>query len=197
MRQRVQQLTEPGVMQIVAVTDPMQLGFYRQAMIGIRVTGDIARDRRQARRRCPPSTTSCSPPARSTSSPRSSARTTTTSSSCSTPRSARLAGVAVHRDVRLPETPQAVLQLGNAIDAIPSKGRHHDRHRPAVRERAARRRGRRTAAKAQRITSGCTSPGSSVLEDGTASRSSCAARATTSGTTAASGTSTASPACSS
>lgn len=30
-------------MQIVAVTDPMQLGFYRQAMIGIRVTGD-ARD---------------------------------------------------------------------------------------------------------------------------------------------------------
>ena len=27
-------------MQIVAVTDPMQLGFYRQAMIGVRVTGD-------------------------------------------------------------------------------------------------------------------------------------------------------------
>ena len=27
-------------MQVVAVTDPMQLGFYRQAMIGIRVTGD-------------------------------------------------------------------------------------------------------------------------------------------------------------
>lgn len=41
VRQRVQRLTEAGVMQIVAVTDPMQLGFTRQAMIGIRVSGDI------------------------------------------------------------------------------------------------------------------------------------------------------------
>ncbi|KNY06279.1 MULTISPECIES: Lrp/AsnC family transcriptional regulator [unclassified Microbacterium] len=40
VRQRVQRLTEAGVMQIVAVTDPMQLGFRRQAMIGIRVSGD-------------------------------------------------------------------------------------------------------------------------------------------------------------
>ncbi|HLS84870.1 MAG TPA: Lrp/AsnC family transcriptional regulator [Burkholderiales bacterium] len=40
VRQRVQKLTEAGVMQVVAVTDPMQLGFYRQAMIGVRVTGD-------------------------------------------------------------------------------------------------------------------------------------------------------------
>ncbi|WP_431807383.1 Lrp/AsnC family transcriptional regulator [Microbacterium paraoxydans] len=40
VRQRVQRLTESGVMQIVAVTDPMQLGFHRQAMIGIRVAGD-------------------------------------------------------------------------------------------------------------------------------------------------------------
>jgi Lrp/AsnC family transcriptional regulator for asnA, asnC and gidA len=40
VRQRVQKLTEGGVMQIVAVTDPLQLGFYRQAMIGIRVSGD-------------------------------------------------------------------------------------------------------------------------------------------------------------
>jgi Lrp/AsnC family transcriptional regulator for asnA, asnC and gidA len=40
VRQRVQKLTESGVMQIVAVTDPMQLGFSRQAMIGVRVTGD-------------------------------------------------------------------------------------------------------------------------------------------------------------
>ncbi len=40
VRQRVQKLTEAGVMQVVAVTDPMQLGFYRQAMVGIRVTGD-------------------------------------------------------------------------------------------------------------------------------------------------------------
>ncbi|QWT23547.1 Lrp/AsnC family transcriptional regulator [Subtercola sp. PAMC28395] len=40
VRQRVQKLTESGVMQIVAVTDPLQLGFYRQAMVGLRVTGD-------------------------------------------------------------------------------------------------------------------------------------------------------------
>jgi Lrp/AsnC family transcriptional regulator for asnA, asnC and gidA len=40
VRQRVQKLTDSGVMQVVAVTDPMQLGFYRQAMVGIRVTGD-------------------------------------------------------------------------------------------------------------------------------------------------------------
>jgi Lrp/AsnC family transcriptional regulator for asnA, asnC and gidA len=40
VRQRVQKLTDAGVMQVVAVTDPMQLGFYRQAMIGVRVAGD-------------------------------------------------------------------------------------------------------------------------------------------------------------
>ncbi|WP_430593409.1 Lrp/AsnC family transcriptional regulator [Humidisolicoccus flavus] len=40
VRQRVQRLTESGVMQIVAVTDPMQLGFERQAMIGIRTRGN-------------------------------------------------------------------------------------------------------------------------------------------------------------
>ncbi|MCK2037484.1 Lrp/AsnC family transcriptional regulator [Microbacterium sp. SSW1-49] len=43
VRQRVQRLTESGIMQIVAVTDPMQLGFHRQAMIGIRVSGDARR----------------------------------------------------------------------------------------------------------------------------------------------------------
>ena len=43
VRQRVQKLTDSGVMQIIAVTDPMRLGFYRQAMIGIRVTGDATR----------------------------------------------------------------------------------------------------------------------------------------------------------
>jgi Lrp/AsnC family transcriptional regulator for asnA, asnC and gidA len=37
----VQRLTESGAMQIVAVTDPLQLGFARQAMIGIKVAGDI------------------------------------------------------------------------------------------------------------------------------------------------------------
>ncbi|MBG6214966.1 MAG: Lrp/AsnC family transcriptional regulator [Cryobacterium sp.] len=40
VRQRVQKLTESGVMQVVAVTDPMQLGFFRQAMIGIRASAD-------------------------------------------------------------------------------------------------------------------------------------------------------------
>ncbi|HWL01487.1 MAG TPA: Lrp/AsnC family transcriptional regulator [Microbacteriaceae bacterium] len=39
-RQRVQRLTESGVVQIVGVTDPTQLGFTRQAMIGIRASGD-------------------------------------------------------------------------------------------------------------------------------------------------------------
>jgi Lrp/AsnC family transcriptional regulator, regulator for asnA, asnC and gidA len=41
VRQRVQRLLEAGVMQIVAVTDPLTLGFARQVMVGIRVTGDI------------------------------------------------------------------------------------------------------------------------------------------------------------
>jgi len=40
VRQRVQKLTDSGVMQVVAVTDPMQLGFFRQAMIGVRCGGD-------------------------------------------------------------------------------------------------------------------------------------------------------------
>jgi Lrp/AsnC family transcriptional regulator for asnA, asnC and gidA len=43
VRQRVQRLTEAGVMQIVAVTDPLQVGFTRQAMIGIRADGDIVK----------------------------------------------------------------------------------------------------------------------------------------------------------
>jgi Lrp/AsnC family transcriptional regulator, regulator for asnA, asnC and gidA len=41
VRQRVQRLLDTGVMQIVAVTDPLQLGFPRQAMIGLRTTGDL------------------------------------------------------------------------------------------------------------------------------------------------------------
>ena len=40
VRQRVQRLLDTGVMQIVAVTDPLQVGFSRQAMIGVRVRGD-------------------------------------------------------------------------------------------------------------------------------------------------------------
>lgn len=41
VRQRVSKLLETGVMQIVAVTDPMQVGFNREAMIGVEVDGDI------------------------------------------------------------------------------------------------------------------------------------------------------------
>jgi len=41
VRQRVQRLTESGVMQVVAVTDPLQLGFARQAMVGIRAKGEL------------------------------------------------------------------------------------------------------------------------------------------------------------
>ncbi|MEJ7744751.1 MAG: Lrp/AsnC family transcriptional regulator [Nocardioidaceae bacterium] len=41
VRQRVQRLLDHGVMQIVAVTDPLQLGFARQAMIGIHAEGDL------------------------------------------------------------------------------------------------------------------------------------------------------------
>ncbi|WP_238383369.1 MULTISPECIES: Lrp/AsnC family transcriptional regulator [unclassified Nocardioides] len=41
VRQRVQRLIEGGVMQVVAVTDPLELGFARQAMVGIRVTGQL------------------------------------------------------------------------------------------------------------------------------------------------------------
>lgn len=40
IRQRVQRLTDAGVMQIVAVTDPLTLGVRRVAMIGARVSGD-------------------------------------------------------------------------------------------------------------------------------------------------------------
>jgi Lrp/AsnC family transcriptional regulator for asnA, asnC and gidA len=41
VRQRVQRLLDGGVMQIVAVTDPLSLGFARQVMVGIKVTGDM------------------------------------------------------------------------------------------------------------------------------------------------------------
>jgi Lrp/AsnC family transcriptional regulator, regulator for asnA, asnC and gidA len=43
VRQRVQRLVDGGAMQIVAVTDPMMLGFPRQTMIGIRCGGELER----------------------------------------------------------------------------------------------------------------------------------------------------------
>ena len=73
----------PEVMQIVAVTDPLQVGFRRQAMIGIRVDGDLTPvgdaldgDVRGLLRRHDGRVAS-------TCSPRSSARTTRSCSTCS------------------------------------------------------------------------------------------------------------------
>jgi Lrp/AsnC family transcriptional regulator, regulator for asnA, asnC and gidA len=41
VRQRVQRLIDSGVMQVVAVTDPLSLGLGRMAMIGVRCEGDL------------------------------------------------------------------------------------------------------------------------------------------------------------
>jgi Lrp/AsnC family transcriptional regulator for asnA, asnC and gidA len=41
VRQRVQRLLDSDVMQIVAVTDPLTLGFARQVMVGLKVEGDM------------------------------------------------------------------------------------------------------------------------------------------------------------
>ena len=41
VRQRVQRMIDSGVIQIVAVTDPLMVGFSRQAMIGIKTRGDV------------------------------------------------------------------------------------------------------------------------------------------------------------
>ena len=41
VRQRVNRLIEKKVVQIVAVTDPLTLGFSRQAMVGVKIEGDI------------------------------------------------------------------------------------------------------------------------------------------------------------
>jgi Lrp/AsnC family transcriptional regulator for asnA, asnC and gidA len=43
VRQRVQRLLDCGAMQIVAVTDPITVGFRRQTMIGIRCSDDLER----------------------------------------------------------------------------------------------------------------------------------------------------------
>lgn len=39
VRGRVQRLIDTGVMQIIAVTNPVEMGFARQAMVGIKVSG--------------------------------------------------------------------------------------------------------------------------------------------------------------
>ena len=43
MIQRVKQLTDAGVIQITAVSDPLQLGFARQAMLGITVERNLTK----------------------------------------------------------------------------------------------------------------------------------------------------------
>jgi Lrp/AsnC family transcriptional regulator for asnA, asnC and gidA len=42
VRHRVQRLRGAGVMDIVAITNPLRLGLYRMAVIGVRANGDIA-----------------------------------------------------------------------------------------------------------------------------------------------------------
>ncbi len=39
VRARVQRLLDSGILQIIGVTNPMELGFARQAMVGIKVSG--------------------------------------------------------------------------------------------------------------------------------------------------------------
>ncbi len=41
VRQRVHRMVEAGVMQVVAVTDPLRVGAHRQVMVGIRVSGPL------------------------------------------------------------------------------------------------------------------------------------------------------------
>ena len=41
VRQRVNRLIDQGVMQVVAVTDPLSMGLSTQAMVGITVLGDV------------------------------------------------------------------------------------------------------------------------------------------------------------
>ena len=110
VRRRVQQIREAGVMQIVAVTDPLQLGFQRQALVGIRVDGDIRGGRRQlAALDDVDYVVMCA--GRSTSWSNWYARTTTTA-----PPPQRLDPVdprrAAHRDVHVPEAPKQTYTWG-------------------------------------------------------------------------------------
>ncbi len=169
-------------MQIVAVTDPMQLGFYRQAMIGIRVSGDVreiadrlggaARGRlRGAHRRQFDLLVEvvCENDDDLIELLNAEIRT--------------LPGVAVDRDVRLPEAPQAVLQLGYPLGTgSPRRGEIMtvtDQLVPGSAPLDAE--GAALQQKAAATTSGCTSPARACSRS-TACRSSSAARATTSGT---------------
>ena len=61
-------------------------------------------------------------------------------------------GRAVHRDVRLPQAAEAVLQLGNTMTTT-EQDDHHDSRTDAARRR-------RRCSRRRRTTSGCTSPAS-------------------------------------
>lgn len=41
VRQRVTRLRETGIINVVAVTDPTRMGFTRQALVGIKASGDV------------------------------------------------------------------------------------------------------------------------------------------------------------
>ena len=123
-RARVQKLLDSEVMQVVAVTDPIQVGFTRQAMIGVRTEGDPIDGRRPPRRaaggrlrrhhgrqlrpagrgrlRGRPA-----PARRHPSDPRARGR--------------RLLG-----DLRLPQAQQAALQLGNPMSLHSAEGKPYD-----------------------------------------------------------------------
>ena len=206
VRQRVQRLLDAGVMQIVAVTDPLQLGFRRQAMIGIRVDGDLHDGRRRAHEMHEVT------------------YVVATAGSfdllaevvCEdddhllellTRRIRPLPGVHVDRDLRLPQAPQAALQLGNPMrhdTPLPDHRCTATGPRPAPEHDPEHdtRRARHTPMP-RATTCGCTSPATRSTSpraraaSAATSRSSSAARATTSGTTRAASTSTGSPACSS
>ena len=70
MIQRVTQLTDAGVIQITAVSDPLQLGFARQAMLGITVEPGLTSRWPRRSPTSPRSSTWSSRPVASTSSPR-------------------------------------------------------------------------------------------------------------------------------
>ena len=180
VRQRVQRLVEAGAMQIVAVTDPMTLGFRRQTMIGIRCSGELEQvaDQLAAMDEID--------------------YVVITAGSfdllievvCEDDdqlleilgRVRAIPSVTSDRDVRVPETAQADLLLGDQMTTPSSPSQHlattrRSRQRPSA-------------------TCGCTSPGCARTPT-TTCRSSCAARASTSTTTAASAIWTGWPGCSS
>ncbi len=197
VRQRVQKLIDGDVMQIVAVTDPLQVGFTRQAMVGVRVPGDV---REVADALC--------------AMPEVSYVVTTAGSFdllvevvCEDDEHLldvvmrQIRGPARrrrHRDVRLPQAQQAAVPMGNPVGDRQEKHDHDARHlqradRPDAYAVRLDVRGRRP-----QPPLGALHPPVRLGDGGIrAARSSSAARVTGSGTTAARSTSTGWPASSS